>query len=589
MSEEPGPWLRRFRPGLAVMLVGVLSVAILPLGLISVYQTYKVLDDRRALSGLALLEKTQQAASGGREIIGAAISSAETLAALAPVARYSEGTCRGVMDRVVAGSDAYVFAGFADSDGVLVCASNDARTAPVQSPAFPAEPGRRSPEVEMRALDFMGGMVALTVSAPAFDGDRFVGTVRIAVPVTVLDTALATAAPALDLALFQDQGEIVATADSSAENGRFVLPENRMLKELAARERYTFRGTDRRSEVRDFAVVPIVEGRVFALGSWPPRHLGGVVMPVYEEAMALYFPLIMWVITIGVAYIGVHRLVIRHVRRLRRWMRDYASGREDLQHARLDNAPEELEVMADSFRTMTRRLSEHDRHREEDLHEKTVLLREVHHRVKNNLQLISSMMNMQIRATRSPEAKRLLHRVQDRVMALSAIHRHLYMARKLSRVPADQLLEEIIQQLVTVGSVDEAGHRLGVDTELHPITISPDQSVPLSLLVAEAATNAVKHCGAPRDGAPWLRISLTAPDAGMLRLSVVNSRAQGGGEATAPEDRSDGSGLGSRLIQSFVTQLNGTLDIKDLPERYELNVLFPVAGHEDTQHHDQDP
>ncbi len=588
MSDASRPRLRRFRPGLAIMLVIVLSVAILPLGLISVYQTYKVLDDRRTLSGLALLEKTQQAASGGREIIGAAISSAETLAALAPVARYSEGTCRRVMNRVVAGSEAYAFAGFADTDGVLVCASNDARTGPLESPIFLAEPGRRSPEVEMRALDLMGGILALTVSAPVFDGEQFVGTVWVAVPLTVLDTALATAAPALDLALFQDQGEIVATADS-AKNGHSVLPENRMLKELAARERYTFRGTDHRGEVRDFAVVPIIEGRVFALGSWPPQHLGGVVMPIYEEAMALYFPLIMWIITIGVAYIGVHRLVIRHVRRLRSWMRDYASGREDLEYARLDNAPEELEVMADSFRTMTRRLSEQDRHREEDLHEKTVLLREVHHRVKNNLQLISSMMNMQIRATGSPEAKRLLHRVQDRVMALSAIHRHLYMARNLSRVPADQLLEEIIQQLVTVGSVDEAGHRLRVDTELQSIEISPDQSVPLSLLVAEAATNAVKHCGASRDKAPWLAISLTAPDAETLCLRVVNSRAHDRGETTADEERSDGSGLGSRLIQSFVTQLNGTLDIKDLPERYELNVLFPIAWHEDTQHDDREP
>lgn len=583
MSERPTPAPRSSRLGLAVMLALVLSVAILPLGLISVYQTYNVLDERRALSGLALLEKTQQAAAGGREIIGAAISSAETLAALMPVVQRSDGTCRQVMDRLVEASNLSVFAGFVDGDGVLVCASTDDRTTPGETSSILSDSNRLTRKVEMRSLEFLGGVATVTVSVPAFDGGRFAGTVWIAVPVTALNTALTTAAPELDLALFQDQGEIVAT-ESFAEDRRSVLPENRTLEELAARERDTFRDTNRKGEIRDFAVVPIVEGRVFAMGSWPPQHLGGLVMPIYEEAMALYFPLLMWIITIGVAYIGVHRLVIRHVRRLRTWMHLYASGRGDLENARLDNAPEELEVVAESFRAMTRRLSELDRHREEDLQEKRVLLREIHHRVKNNLQLISSMMNMQMRATNSPEAKRLLHRVRDRVMALSAIHRYLYLARKLSRVRADELLDEIIQQLVVVGTVDELGHRINVTTELEPIEISPDQSVPLSLLATEAATNAVKHCGASGDGTAWLNIALTAPDDATMCLSVVNSRAPNyeaaHDDAAQQEERSDGSGLGSRLIQSFAEQLNGTLETETLPNRYELHVVFPRAWHD---------
>lgn len=571
-------WPRRFawpslRPGLAVMLVAVLSVAILPLGLISVYQTKKVLDERRNLSGIALLEQTQRAASDGREIVSSAVSAVETLAAMVPAIRGSDETCNAVMEKMVADSSFYAFAGYVDVDGRLVCGSTvGSSDRDVQMPFY--ESDRRRRVIAVRSLEFLSGMATVSVSVPAYDDGRLLGTTWIAIPVTELNAALVTTRPELDLALFQNEGELVAT-EEFAEGRRAILPRDESLMDILEHGHDTFRGFNRRGELRDFAVVPIVEDRVFALGSWPPQDRGGLVMPAYQEVIALYFPFFMWATTIAVAYVGVHRLVIRHVRRLQSWMRRYADGTENFETASLKNAPEELEVVAEAFRTMTRRLSEQDRRREEDLREKTVLLREVHHRVKNNLQLISSMMNIQIRATKSPEAKRLLHRVQDRVMALSAIHRYLYMARNVSRPPADQLLAEIVHQLVVVGSVEEAGRQIKVSTDFEPVEITTDQSVPLSLLLTEAATNAVKHCSISGDGPPWIKIALTSMGDETLCLSVVNSLAEGDGGGDA--DRLDGSGLGSQLLRSFVTQLEGTLEIKEFPGRYELHVRFPSA------------
>jgi two-component sensor histidine kinase len=348
------------------------------------------------------------------------------------------------------------------------------------------------------------------------------------------------------------------------------------LRDLAEVGRQTFRDVNQEGNTRDFAVVPIVKDKVLALGSWEPRH-GSGVLPGHDGAFALYLPLVMWVISILVAYVGVNHLVVRHVHRLRSWMRLYAAGRSDLDKARLEKAPEELEVVAESFRAMTRRLSEQERRLEEDLNEKTVLLREVHHRVKNNLQLISSMLSMQIRATGSPEARHLLRRVQDRVMALSAIHRYLYLARKLSLVRADKLLEDIIQQLVIVGTLDESGRQIKVTTALEPVEISPDQSVPLSLLTTEAAINAVKYCGMTSGAEAWINIALKAVSKDSFCLSVVNSRVPEGQADAAGETPIDGSGLGSKLIESFVSQLNGTLEIDTPPDRYELHVVFPRA------------
>lgn len=563
-------------PNLALQLGLGLSLAILPLGLVSVYQTYKVLEERQSLSETALLERTQQAVAESRDMIQSALSTAETLAITVSVFEASVDTCDAVMARVVEESPIYTFAGFVDERSHLVCASNGARQDLGDLDSIRTELNSRRTEILMHPLEFVGGIATVSVAVPVFTGGRLRGTVWIAVPLSVLNDKLATVAPDVDLVLFEPGGDIVATADFS-DFRRSVLPASHGLEELAERGRQTFRDVNQNGITRDFAVLPIVGDKVLALGSWEPRHKGGI-LPAYEDALALYLPLVMWVITIVVAYVGVNHLVIRHVRRLRSWMRLYAAGRGDLETARLDNAPEELEVMAEAFRAMTRQLSEQERRLEEDLSEKTVLLREVHHRVKNNLQLISSMLNMQIRATASSEAKHLLRRVQDRVMALSAIHRYLYLARKLSLVRADKLLEDIIQQLVNVGTLDESGRQVAVKTDLEPVEISPDQSVPLSLLTTEAAINAVKYCGMTSGADAWIHIALQAVSEESLCLSVVNSRVPDGETDDAKAPPIDGSGLGSKLIESFVAQLNGTLKIDMQPDRYELYVVFPITG-----------
>ncbi len=566
-----------FRPKLALRLGLALSLAILPLGLISVFQTYEVLEDRQELSETALLAQTQQAFSNSRDVIHATLSVGRTLADILNAAEVPVGTCNNVMRRLVEQESAYIFAGFVDPDLNLVCASDGPTADPRVVTSIAEELTSREIEVMMHPLEFAGGVASISVLVPMFDGEDYRGVVWIAIQMSLLIENLANAAPDVDLVLFEADGDIIATANYT-DMRRAVLPETQTLQDLAAQGRQTFRDNNRFGITRDFAVVPLVPDKVFALGSWEPQQ-SGLVQLRYEQMFALYFPLLIWAITIAIAYIWVHYLVIRHVRRLRSWMRLYAAGRGDLDNARLDNAPDELEVVAESFRAMTRRLSEQERELEADLREKTVLLREVHHRVKNNLQLISSMLNMQIRATKSAEAKHLLRRVQDRVMALSAIHRYLYLARNLSLVRADTLLDGIIQQLVIVGTLDESGRKVGVATQFDAVEISPDQSVPLSLLATEAAINAVKYCGMTTGADAWINIALKDLGDGNYGLSVVNSYVAPTEEELTEQGPDYGSGLGSKLIESFVAQLNGTLEVNQMADRYELHVVFPVKWH----------
>jgi len=570
---------RRPRLSLAVWLVGALTVAMLPLGLISVSQTSKVLQETERLSGVALMDRTQRAASRTQALIQSAFGTAHAIAAANVLFERGDLGCDAVLDRLVEDNDNYVFAGSIDSAGTFNCASDGSRINIASSDYFQGLLSDPEPRVETWTSRALNNQRVLRVSVPVFEDARLKGFVIISIPYAIAYFSLDDQGASVDLMVFDTKGNFLTAEAADRETGEEpksyeqVLPLGITLEELTNRGRQAFRGENRLGETRDFAVVPAVQGHVFVLGSWAPD--GTSLLPTTNQAMALYFPVLMWGAGIIVAYFAVHRLVIRHVKRLQSWMRLYASGR-DLQSARLDHAPEELEVVAEAFRTMTRRLAEQERELEDDLAEKTMLLKEVHHRVKNNLQLITSIMNMQIRNARSDEARTLLKRVQDRVMALAAIHRYLYMARKLSMVRADRLLEDIIAQLVVVGNIDGDGNHVKIATQFQPVEINPDQSVPLSLLVAEAAINAVKYCGSPATGHPWITIALQDLGDNRLCLSVVNSKAAGASPLI--ENGMESSGLGQTLIKSFASQLDGELEILDEADRYELHVTFtPLA------------
>lgn len=565
------------RTRLAVQLIATLSLAMLPLGLISVFQTSKVLDESKSLSATALLQRTQAAASGERQLIQSAIGAADSLAASAKVLISDLDLCDRMLSQIVATEQKYVLASIFDIEGMPICSSEWARGTSAEQLRFSDPEKNRLRRILTRPVKMLNGALALSVSSPIYYDDAFQGSVWVSMPYDLANRVLAAQHSGADLVVFDSDGAILAT-EAFAEDRRRVLPRGKTLEQLAAGGERTFRDTNHAGVQRDFAVVPIIETQVYVLGSWEPRQSG--MLPGPSRSLALYFPLLMWLVGMIVAYFGINQLVIRHIRRLQQWMRLYSAGRLDFDDARLDNAPEEIEIVAESFRRMTRRLTDNEQRREEDLAEKTVLLKEVHHRVKNNLQLISSIMNLQIRTARSAEARNLLRRVQDRVMALAAIHRYLYTARRLSMVRADQLLEDIIQQMVIVGAMNDAEHHVNISSHFSDVTITPEQSVPLSLLATEAAMNAVKYCGrSDPDTSPWIQIVLKDLGEGKLTLSVVNSRrpqdadpAADAGEPGEPE-----SGLGSRLIESFVRQLDGTLEINDLPDRFELHVTFAVA------------
>lgn len=235
-----------------------------------------------------------------------------------------------------------------------------------------------------------------------------------------------------------------------------------------------------------------------------------------------------------------------------------------------DGAPTELKDVADTFGGMTDTIMREEARIEDALRQKDVLLREVHHRVKNNLQLIASIMSMQMRQSRSPEVQQLLQGLHDRVNSLATIHRSLYQTTGQADVRMNEQLDIIVRQVVRMASARNNAIKLETNfTELH---LNPDQAVPLSLFVTEAMTNALKYIGA-KDGAdPILTVNLTLPGDEIAEVLIVNSTAPDA--IPLGDDRS--SGLGSELMEAFAEQLEGTFSATPDAGMFTVKLSFPI-------------
>ncbi len=176
------------------------------------------------------------------------------------------------------------------------------------------------------------------------------------------------------------------------------------------------------------------------------------------------------------------------------------------------------------------------------------LIGEVNHRVQNSLQLVSSFLSLQARASANPELQAALEEARRRLTAVALVHRRLYKGDKIDIVDAGRYVEELCADTVTFMGKEWAQH---LTLDLSPVMISTDLAVPLSLVLTELMINCNKYAYGGEPGP--IEIRLTG-DLSSLYLSVSD---KGRGSI------SPGKGFGSRMIDSLVAQLGGTLTTGD--------------------------
>ncbi|MEM7521398.1 MAG: sensor histidine kinase, partial [Pseudomonadota bacterium] len=267
-----------------------------------------------------------------------------------------------------------------------------------------------------------------------------------------------------------------------------------------------------------------------------------------------------------VAFWALNRLAIRHIQKLGRQMRRFALNRH-LPNATLGaGVPTELIEMEATFINMGESILRDEAAQEDSLREKNILLKEVHHRVKNNLQLVSSIMNLQIRQAKSEDARRVLQRLQERILGLATVHKNLYQNDDIVRVEAPILLREVVNQLLSVGLLP--GSNVKVRQAYAEVTLDADDAAPLTLLVSEAVTNALKNVSQESADQSHIAVTLERDADDHAVLTITNSK----GGVVAEK----GTGLGSSLINAFTRQLNGQVEVADSEDSYTLRITFPV-------------
>lgn len=188
------------------------------------------------------------------------------------------------------------------------------------------------------------------------------------------------------------------------------------------------------------------------------------------------------------------------------------------------------------------------------LREKEVLLKEVHHRVKNNLQVITSLLRLEAARNAEPRVKDVLREMQGRIRSMALLHETVYRTESVARVNLAHYLRQLATQLFRAQNASV--ERVRLKLELAPVSVELDQAIPCGLIVNELVTNSLKHgFAAAQRGEVCVSLQPAGDDA--VRLVVSDTGA--GLPADFDPDKTDSLGL--RLVSDLARQLGGELTI----------------------------
>ena len=367
---------------------------------------------------------------------------------------------------------------------------------------------------------------------------------------------------------FLPEGAEVALADSrghifAATNpGAFSALPAGWAGRAVQRGSDLWNGDDAERRARNYSAAPLVDDDVFVILSAPAP---GILSWAWINPISrMLLPLLAFMLGLAAVLYAAERGVIRWIIYLQRVAAIYARGRFTVRPLQAERAPPEIRELAATLDAMAGAIVTRDASLMDSLAEKDALMREIHHRVKNNLQIITSLLNMQQRALADPAAKAAMNDTRQRITALAQIYRALYQGPDLKRVDLRPFLEELTAQLLA----NDMSTSPLVRTEVHadPLVIDPDRLAPIALFAVEAITNAQKHAFGPQGGVLSVGFHVRGEEA---ELSISDD---GPGAA-----ESLGGGVGRTLMTAFARQLRGKVSFEtNVPRGLAVRLIFPT-------------
>ncbi|MDG2124611.1 MAG: histidine kinase dimerization/phosphoacceptor domain -containing protein [Verrucomicrobiales bacterium] len=188
------------------------------------------------------------------------------------------------------------------------------------------------------------------------------------------------------------------------------------------------------------------------------------------------------------------------------------------------------------------------------LREKEVLLREIHHRVKNNMQILTSLLRLQTRRAGTPELRDMLQDSEARIRSMGLLHEKLYQSESVSLIDLRSYLETLTSQLL---SMDTGRVKADIRVTAHQVNLGLDSALPCGLIVTELVSNALKYAFTPDSVNPTVVVNISKMADGGYSLVVWDN-----GIGIPPEiDLANCESLGLRLVGMLTDQLDGVLMI----------------------------
>lgn len=436
--------LSRLSQSTGVKMFLILTLALLPLGVIALVaslQAIRTADmEKDALLRIAV---TQSARKLTADLQSDRIALALTVDTLAEAAQsgkaFDSDICRR-LSRFLTAQDSngalfYIY----DRKGVRLCGSNVTEPSGIASTArFDDRPAILLPAAHQfvsRVKSADGRLVAL-----AYYGQAHLENV--ADPATALQNRQLTLHQGEKLLVISHPGVKLMAGQSSSLSARLDPPDIMLTM-----------------SVRD-----------------PPATLA--------RMLSLFLPLVMWFAAAAIGWFVVNRLLIRPLVLLRRTVAAYEPGQVLQPLQRVRTPAQEIVALGETFREISEDVATHEAEMAESLDTQRKLTREVHHRVKNNLQIIASLINLHARSAHDPEAVEAYASIQRRVDALSVVHRNHFAELEENRgVGVRALLSELSASLR--GTAPAAARRFGIQIDSDNLHISQDVAVPVAFLITE--------------------------------------------------------------------------------------------------------
>jgi two-component sensor histidine kinase len=230
----------------------------------------------------------------------------------------------------------------------------------------------------------------------------------------------------------------------------------------------------------------------------------------------------------------------------------------------------ERDALLAQLRALNEELASHVGVLEATLRERDGLLREVQHRVKNNLQLVSSLMNMQVRRSLEPPIRQVLEECQRRVQAIALIHEILHQSGDYTRVPFADYARGLANNLFQGAGGGRGAVRL--ELAIDSVVLAVDQAIPCGLILNELIANALEH-GFPGGRGGTIRVVIARRDVQQVGVAVMDDGVGVPPEVSIEEART----LGFQLVRTLARQLKAEVTL-DLAQGTCVRLQFGTEG-----------